>query len=111
MSVIASPLFDGGRVVALSGVAPEDDFRPLPSVAEVLAHNARLGGGFTSSPWLCVSDSSDMHADVRIVWLAIGRNDRVMCVGGSPDPTADPAARFRPITRRGEALPWPEVSR
>jgi hypothetical protein len=93
------------------GVAPETDWRPLPSCAEVLAHNARLGGNFTSSPWLCVSDPSDLHADVRVVWLAIGRDDRVMCVGGSPDPTADPDVRVRPITRRGEALPWPEVPR
>ena len=93
------------------GRDPETDWRPLPSCAEVLAHNARLGGNFTSSPWLCVSDPSDLHADVRVVWLAIGRDDRVMCVGGSPDPTADPDVRVRPITRRGEALPWPEVPR
>lgn len=115
MSVIASPLSDGDRVVARSVVEPESDWRPLPSCAEVLAHNARTGGD-CFGPWLCVEDPADEHCVARVVPLAVslafgGEHDEVC---SEPDITprlANPAARFRPITRRGGALPWPEVSR
>ena len=92
-----------------ASLAPEDDFRPLPSVAEVLAHNARTGGGFTS-PWLCIRGEDDEYSDVRVVSLSVGlafdgERDEV-CGGADAD-----TALYRPITRRGGALPWPEVPR
>jgi hypothetical protein len=98
-----------------ASLAPEDDWRPLPSVAEVLAHNARTGGG-DFGPWLCIPAEG---RDVRVVWLGVAE----LHDATDPDPrvedrpgfpwvdTRAPDARFRPITRRGGALPWPEVPR
>lgn len=94
-------------------ISPEDDFRPLPSVAEVLAHNARTGGD-CFGPWLmlCESDEYPHGARVEVVHIATdddalevrdNAHDRVRDWRGSP--------KFRPITRRGAALPWPEVPR
>lgn len=94
-------------------VAPEDDWRPLPSVAEVLAHNARTGGD-CFGPWLCAADSDDGYDTARVVMLCVvslDTGDEVSAEVGGVNLTANPAARWRPITRRGGALPWPEVPR
>lgn len=98
-----------------AAVAPEDDFRPLPSVAAVLAHNARTGGD-CFGPWLCVPAEG---RDVRVVWLGVAElhdatdpDPRVEDRHGFPwDKSRAPDARWRPITRRGGALPWPKVPR
>lgn len=103
-----------GDVVAFAGraVLPEDDWRPLPSVAEVLAHNARTGGG-DFGPWLALR--RDPEERVEVVYIAAddfggvivrdANHDRVRLTATEPDPL------LRPITRRGGALPWPEVPR
>lgn len=96
-----------------ASLAPEDDFRPLPSVAEVLAHNARTGGD-CFGPWLCVADSDDGYDTARVVMLCVvnlDTGDEVSAEVGGVNLTSNPAARWRPITRRGGALPWPEVPR
>ena len=99
-------------------VAPETDWRPLPSCAEVLAHNARTGGD-CFGPWLVVDDLDDEGSDVRVLWLSVAElhdehnpDPRVEDGDGEPwNAEIAPNARVRPITRRGEALPWPEVPR
>lgn len=115
MSVIASPLSDGDRVVARSVVEPESDWRPLPSCAEVLAHNARTGGD-CFGPWLmlCESDEYSHGLRVEVIHLAAD-DDGVEAKDNDGDRIRAGHRRgvlkFRPITRRGEALPWPEVER
>ena len=98
------------------GVAPETDWRPLPSCAEVLAHNARTGGD-CFGPWLCVDDLDDESCAPEVEMLAVadGSPDRedYVATGFAVDvaATRGGATRYRPITRRGEALPWTEVQR
>ena len=96
-------------------IAPEDDWRPLPSVAEVLAHNARTGGD-CFGPWMWLrAGTTETEGLVRAVMICAALTDdspngeRVVKVATNEDVMHDD--RFRPITRRGEALPWPEVSR
>lgn len=102
-----------GEVVGHAGrsVAPETDWRALPSCAEVLAHNARTGGD-CFGPWLVLR--RDPEERVEVVYIAAdddgvtvrdANHDRVRLTVSEPDPLV------RPITRRGEALPWPEVPR
>lgn len=94
----------------------EADWRPLPSCAEVLAHNARTGGD-CFGPWLCVDDLDDESCAPEVEMLAVadGSPDRedYVATGFAVDvaATRGGATRYRPITRRGEALPWPEVPR
>lgn len=99
-----------------AAVAPEDDFRPLPSVAEVLAHNARTGGGTTAAPWLCLAIPDDPLSDLSVAWLGVAETadgPRVERVerGWTEAASAVLGAAYRPITHRGGALPWPEVPR
>lgn len=86
--------------------SPEDDWRPVPSVAEVLAHNARVSGGFTSAPWLRIDDIANPYSDIRVVMLSVG-----LAFGGERDEVcgADdkPSARYRPLSLRGGSMPWP----
>lgn len=101
---------------AYSAPSPEADWRPLPSCAEVLAHNARTGGD-CFGPWLCVDDLDDESCAPEVEMLAVadGSPDRedYVATGFAVDvaATRGGATRYRPITRRGEALPWPEVPR
>ena len=90
----------------------ETDWRPLPSCAEVLAHNDRMSG--TVAPWLCLAIPDDPLSDLSVAWLRVSPNgQRVERVGlGWVEPAAATiGAYYRPITRRGEALPWPGVQR
>ena len=104
------------RVRFGSAPSPETDWRPLPSCAEVLAHNARTGGDCFGA-WMCLTEPDDEGCAARVEMLAVASGDydheeRVVDSVGV-DMAADgyPNARYRPITRRGEALPWPEVPR
>jgi hypothetical protein len=100
-----------GEVVghAGRGVAPEDDWRPLPSCAEVLAHANRTGCTF--APWLFVLWPTAGHGCARLVRLAAGGDAVIPEPGASWDCLDNPVARWRPITLLGGALPWPEVPR
>ncbi len=95
-----------------ASLAPEDDWRPLPSAAEVLAHNARTGGA--AAPWLCLAIPSDPLSDLSVAWLATDADGQhvVRVERAWTEPAAATlGAHYRPITRRGGALPWPEVPR
>lgn len=105
----------GGFSQFARAVAPEDDWRPLPSVAEVLAHNARTGGD-CFGPWLMLCESDEYAHGLRVEVIHLGTDgydldahdndgDRIR------DAHRRGALKFRPITRRGAALPWPEVPR
>lgn len=105
----------GGFSQFARAVAPEDDWRPLPSVAEVLAHNARTGGE-RFGPWMWLrAGTTETKGLVRAVMICAALTDdspngeRVVKVATNEDVMHDD--RFRPITRRGAALPWPEVKR
>lgn len=100
-----------GEVVGYAGrgVAPETDWRPLPSRAEVLAHANRTGSTF--APWLFVLWPTAGHGCARLVRLAADGDAVIPEPGASWDCLDNPVARYRPITRLGEALPWPEVPR
>ena len=93
----------------------EADFRPLPSVAEVLAHNARTGGDCVGPGMWLRAGTTETEGLVRAVMICAALTDdspngeRVVKVATNVDVMHDD--RFRPITRRGAALPWPEVSR
>lgn len=110
---IVEAMFAADPAYARTRPMHEDDWRPLPSVAEVIAHNARTGGD-CFGPWLCVEDIDDEHGPARVVMLCVvslDTGDEVSAEVGAVNFTRNPAARFRPITRRGGALPWPEVQR
>lgn len=88
------------------------DWRPLPSAAEVLAHNARTGGA--AAPWLCLAIPGDPLSDLSVAWLATDAAGQhvVRIERAWTEPAAATlGALYRPITRRGGALPWPEVPR
>ena len=93
-------------------IAPEDDWRPLPSVAEVLAHNARTGGS-EWSPWLWLREADEARGEsLHVVYMSHGGSvPEVRTAYWNPVRTDPFVGVVRPITRRGEALPWPEVKR
>ncbi len=93
----------------------EADWRPLPSCAEVLAHSARTGGE-AFAPWLRLPAGDDSVACV----VMLAALDREATPGVTAKVVVEllrgerlpyPGDTYRPITRRGEALPWPEVPR
>ena len=95
--------------------SPETDWRPLPSCAEVLAHSARTGGEAFAS-WLRLPAGDDAVACV----VMLAALDREATPGVTAKVVVEllrgerlpyPGDTYRPITRRGEALPWPEAPR
>ena len=112
---------DIGAAVAAWGsqtpvaLSPETDWRPLPSCAEVLAHSARTGGE-AFAPWLRLPAGDSAVACV-VMLAALDRESTpgvtakvvVELLRGERLPY--PGDTYRPITRRGEALPWTEVQR
>ncbi len=95
--------------------SPETDWRPLPSCAEVLAHSACTGGE-AFAPWLRLPAGDSAVACVvmlaaldREATLGVTAKVVVELLRGERLPYHGDT--YRPITRRGEALPWPEVPR
>ncbi len=82
----------------------EHDWRPFPTADVVLAHNARTGGD-CYGPWLRLRDPADEDCVATVEMLAVSGVDGSVGILDKDD--ADTAGLWRPIGRRGEAMPHP----